>query len=571
MDNDTLLLKLQKEKQSDIDFQKRRHPAWADIYNLYRDIVETNELTQRQDVNVPIMKETKKTLISRIDDPPDVLFDCLEKGAKGREKEIVINEKWQYDYDKCNFEGIDILEKNNVLLFGRTFKMLNMVNGVFKVSVPHRLDIVIDPKTDPLDIESAKHIERLHINRSLKDILADPKYLDSGKQQLKQHLQYASEEGGVIQFPEEETQEAKEEILRSLGVTNFESLNAFDVEVELNEHFTLIWHPEEKKFVRYVVVVGANAAILYKDTLKNTLGIEFWPFVSWADDVDTDDFYPDGMGDVVRTPNKVMNAYFSSLLENWSYRGLGMSWYLPIPGYDPSTFEPEPFGQYPAPLVPDNKGGFLSIEQVVKQMEIPALESNLVAIDFLIKIVERATAATAIEKGVGEKRDMTLGEVEELVAKASERIVSIAKFYRRAWKEFAWKWRMMLEASASNKSPFKLYKKGVDGGYFEKEVFPKDWVSKAGYKERVLSSAEQDKETSEELKKMAFLSNKFPNNPAIQKIVRKRVLGSFNLEPDELKEIEDAEEALLASGIPTAGEELTPPPPGTPATPAPIQ
>jgi hypothetical protein len=557
MDNISLLAKLKSEKDTDIKYQSRRHEAWRDIYNLYRDIVETNELTQRQEVNIPIMKETKKTLLSRIDEPPDVVFDCLEKGPAGREKEIVINEKWRDDFETDNYEGIDILEKNNVLLFGRTFKMLNIVNGRIVASIPHRLDIVVDPKIDPLNIETAKHIERLHIYKSLKEILASSKYSTEGKNELKKYLNdKLQEQGGLIQFPKDTAQEAKEKTLQDLGVNNFESLFAADVEVELNEHFTLIW--DGKKFVRHVVVVAHEAAILYNDTLKKTIGVEFWPFTTWADDIDTDDFWTDGMGDLIKTPNKVMNIYFSAMLENWVYRNLGMSWYLPIAGYDPQTFEPEPFGQYPAPLIPDGRGGFLSVEQVVKQMEIPAITDNLISIDFLIRLVERATAATAIEKGISEKGVMTKGEVERLIEKASERIVSIAKFYRRAWKEFAWKWRKMLEANASDKSPFKLYKKGVKGGYFEKEVYPKDWVSTKGYRERVTTRAEQEKEKVEELKELAFLKEQYPDLPVIQKIVRKRIIERLNLSPEDMREIEDMEKKMAETTIPTAPPGLLP-------------
>lgn len=557
MDNISLLAKLKSEKDTDIKYQSRRHEAWGDIYNLYRDIVETNELTQRQEVNIPIMKETKKTLLSRIDEPPDVVFDCLEKSPTGREKEIGLNEKWRDDFEEGNYEGIDILEKNNVLLFGRTFKMLNIGNNRISASVPHRLDIVIDPKTDPLNIETAKHIVRLHIYKSLKEILASPKYSTEGKNELKKYFQKKDEEGGglVIPFPKDTAQEAKEKILQDLGVNNFESLFAYDPEAELNEHFTLIW--DGKKFVRHVVVVANEAAILYNETLKETIGVEFWPFTTWADDIDTDDFWTDGMGDIVRTPNKVMNIYFSALLENWTYRGLGMSWYLPIAGYDPQTFSPEPFGQYPAPLISDGRGSFLTVEQVVKQMEIPALDMNLVGIDFLVRLVERATAATAIEKGITEKKQITLGEVEALISKASERIVSIAKFYRRSWKEFAWKWRKMTEANAK---PFKIYKKELGGsGYREKEYSPKDWISIKGYRERVTTRAEQDKEKAEELQELKFLREWYPEDPVISKIVKKRVIERLNLPPEDMREIEEMEKKMTETAIPSAPPELLPP------------
>jgi len=559
MDDESLIPKLATEKERGIKYQERRHAAWSEIYNFYRDIIETNELTQRQEVNIPLMKETKKTLLSRIDEAPDIIFDCLEKGNVGREKELIINEKWKDDFDNCNFEGIDILEKNNVLLFGRTFKMLNIANGRVEVSVPHRLDLVVDPKTNPLDIETARYIVRLHIYKSLREILASDKYLPSGKNQLKSSLYNKNiSTGVVIPFDKEATQEAKDKLLRDLGLSNFETLFSTDVEVELNEHFTLLWDEKKKKWVRYVIVVADESVILYKKTLKETIGMKLWPFTTWADDIETDDFWNDGMGDIIKTPNKIMNIFYSTYLENLTYRSLGMSWYLPISGYNPQTFEPEPFGQYPAPMVPDGKGSFLSVENVVKQMEIPAMTENLVGIEFLIKLVERATAATAIAKGVQEKKQITLGEVQELVAAVSERIVSISKFYRRSWKEFAMKWLKMYEANANSKSPFKLYKKSFKGNYFKKEVFPKDWVSQEGYTIRVLSSVDQEKERTKEIAELTFLQEKYPNNSAIQKIVRKRILGRMNLTPDELKEIEDTEKEMEASGMGNVPSELIP-------------
>ncbi len=551
--DDRLVLKLRLEKEAGINYQKRRHEPWREIYSLYRDIIETNELTQRQAVNIPIMKETKKTLSSRMDDPPDVFFDCLEKGPKAREKEMVISEIWDGDYDKCNFEGVDVLEKNNVLLYGRTFKMLNYSKGKFTVGVPDNLDIVIDPKVNPLDIETAHYIVRLHIYKRLKNILADPKYSAEGKHKLKYHLQFDKEGGGVIQFQDkDQTKEAKELILKDLGIDNFDDMFASDIEVELTEHFTEIWDSTVKKFVRYVVVMADEAAILFKKPLKETIGVEFWPFTSWGEDLDTKDFWTDGMGDIVRIPNKIMNIYFSTMTENRVLASLGMYWYLPAPGFDPSTFTPEAFGMYPAPLI-EQDGRYLTVEQVIKKMDIPALEENLVSIDFLVKIVERATAATAIEKGVSEKKQITLGEVEALIEKASKRIVTIAKFYRRSWKEFAWKWRMMREANASGS--MKLYKKSYKGSYFEKTIYPKDWISTAGYKERVTTKAEKEMEETKGFEKLMVLRKEFPNDPVIQKIVKDRLLETMELTPDEQKSIKDFEnQQKQIQEIPTSTE-----------------
>lgn len=534
--SDPLLAKLNAEKKAGIEYQKRRHIAWRENYQLYRDVVEVNELIQRQAVNIPLMKETKKTILSRIDEPPDVIFDCLEDDDKGRQKELYLNKIWEDDFENCDFETIDILEKNNVLLEGRTFKVLNFIDGKFSVEVPSNLDIVIDPKTNPADIETAKWIVRLHIYKSLKEILASDKYTTEGKNQLKHYLQQSR---GLIAFSKDDTQDAKDNIIRDLGIDNFDELNVADVEIELNEHFTYIWDKKEKRFIKYVVVVGADNSILYKKPLKETLGVEFWPFITWADDLDNKDFWSDGMADIVRVPNQIANVYFSSLTENMVLQSLGMYWYLPVPGYNPQTFEPRAFGQYPAPLVADGRGGWLTVEQVIKRMDIPALGQNMVNIEFLTKIIERATAATAIEKGVREKGQITLGEVEKLVEKASERMISMAKFYRRAWKEFAYKWEKIKTANSEN--PINLYVKSQKGNYQKKEVSAKDWISEKGYRVRVVSGSEQESKQMEDVQKIILVKNQFPQNMALQKLARKRLVGILNLTPQEEKEIEEEE------------------------------
>jgi hypothetical protein len=47
---------IQKNLLSDRLFRERRHSQWALNYELSRDTVIVNRLTQRQSVNVPYMK-----------------------------------------------------------------------------------------------------------------------------------------------------------------------------------------------------------------------------------------------------------------------------------------------------------------------------------------------------------------------------------------------------------------------------------------------------------------------------------------------------------------------------------
>jgi hypothetical protein len=56
---------IQKNLESDRRWRERRHWQWTLNYELYRDTVIVNRLTQRQSVNVPCMKKTLKTYLIR--------------------------------------------------------------------------------------------------------------------------------------------------------------------------------------------------------------------------------------------------------------------------------------------------------------------------------------------------------------------------------------------------------------------------------------------------------------------------------------------------------------------------
>src|SRR3990167_3850387 len=117
------MLRLQAEKKAGIELQKRKQEDWNDNYELYRNKVKTNRLTQRQAVNIPLMKETVKTLLSKIDDAPNV--DWSENSGD-EYKELVYQEIWNKQYRDNNLELIDILDKKNVLLYGFSVKKLNI-------------------------------------------------------------------------------------------------------------------------------------------------------------------------------------------------------------------------------------------------------------------------------------------------------------------------------------------------------------------------------------------------------------------------------------------------------------
>ena len=94
-ETDIVGLRCTKFREGSFAYQERRHPDWRESYSLYRDKVITNRLTQRQSVNVPLMKESIRTLLSKTDEFPELYFESL---SGDKQKEIFINAYWEWWY-----------------------------------------------------------------------------------------------------------------------------------------------------------------------------------------------------------------------------------------------------------------------------------------------------------------------------------------------------------------------------------------------------------------------------------------------------------------------------------------
>lgn len=526
---DQYLEKLKAEKKSANEIQNHKHPDWDSNYELYRNKVKTNRLTQRQAVNIPLMKETVKTLLSKIDEKPEVNW----KEMGGDEiKEIVYQEIWDTWARESKLELTDILDKKNVLLYGIGVKKLNINDKGIEADAMDIYDITFDPLMSPSDIETARFVIHQNIFKTVREILADDRYTAEGKEKLKM---WADSTPGITQSDINKKEwEKKMERVKAMGVDHkdFPLYAGGDRLVNLTEHYTTVWDSKKKEWERRVAVYAENEVLLLDESLEDLIGVTFWPFVIWSEDPETNDIYPDSIADLVRTPNKVLNVWFSQLIENRTLKNFQMHWYLPGQNYSPQTYTPGPGVMLPAPPGDD-------INKVIKPVEVSGLDDTLAAIAAVTQIVERGTGAIAIDKGQAEPGTQTLGEVEILVGKAMERTTAMAKFYRMAWYEFAWKWNELMHANAPKL--LKLYKVSRSGKVYPKNVYRSDWVSNDGYEPTVRSSSEQESEGVKSVQKWIFIMQQFPNNVALKTIGQKRMLETMDLSPEELKEVEEAE------------------------------
>ena len=99
VDYEKLKIQLDLDEQADFNYQRRRHEQWTENYQLYRDRVIINRLTQRQSINVPLIKGIIKTVLANTDEFPDIEFEELDND---KDKEIIFNELWKNSLSTTN-------------------------------------------------------------------------------------------------------------------------------------------------------------------------------------------------------------------------------------------------------------------------------------------------------------------------------------------------------------------------------------------------------------------------------------------------------------------------------------
>ena len=566
INRENLIVKLQTEKTQAMEAQRRRHDEWNENYLLYRLKSNLNRLTMRQEACLPLMKGSIKTVHAQIAVKPDVYF--LDK-AGDQDREITINEKWNEDFKTCQMELLDKADKKQELLYGRTWEKLNWVNGKFEFEIKDIFTMLPDPAMKPHDIESAKFIIETGIFRCLEDILEDPKYSQEGKNELG-GIFYQNANGensitttgqAIIGNNQEQLQNINDR-LESVGATNINKTKAgSNTIVSIDQHLTEIWNWETKKWVRYVCTMAEGRVLLMAKPLIDILGVEFWPFETWVDDLEPVDIYPDGVADILRTPNQMINVWYGQYMENRTLVNFGMNFYDSTAGdgWEPVAMDPRPGGWYPLPGKPSEVYQRVDIEDLGAQ--------NQSAISFLTQIAEKETASSDIEKGVIDNAKQTLGEVQIAVAKSREKTSSMTPYFNNNWERIADKWYLITIANMGDKKET-LYKKAPNEKLVPKEISVKDIKSPKGYKIIVQNNNQRLVDVENGLNKLFAIKNQFPNNVPLNKAIQKRALKIVELSPEEEQEIMDfetssAKAALTATNTPgQPGAEMAP---GAPA------
>jgi hypothetical protein len=527
------VLKLNKE--SGFNYRERRHDDWLDNYTLGRDKVVINRLTQRQSVNLPLMKMTLKTILKDMDDMPVLEFEELNNE---KDKEVFYNEYWKYTGEKNQFELQDIVDKKQEYYFGRTFDQWQIVDGGIKMTVQDPMDILVDRYMNPFDLHSSRFLIHTNIFTTLSELEKNPDYDKDAIKRLK--LYYGTAQGLVKSAANAQLLQDKNEKLSEMGVQDIIDPVLGETYVILTLHFVYDKKKDSNEEELFLKVEVDDMEILLDKPLEEIIGVtedhffqNHFPYVTWAGDLERQDFWSDGTADMVRTPNKVANTWFSQLVENRTLRNLNMNLFdSTLEGFVPQSWQPQAWGMYGIPVPAGGK-----IDDVFRQLPVQDLTDSLDEMNFLIQMLEKGTGATPTQQGVKTPGQVTLGEVELTLGEAKERVKGASKFYTQAWKDRGLMFIKLLEAGGDKIDAVTVYKKGRNtDNIYSREISPEDWKSEAGYRCKVWSQDERNAENSDALQRANAAKTVMPDNPVVDDVYKRKVLEFADFSPDELNE-----------------------------------
>lgn len=550
---------LKINKESGYNYRERRQEDWRENYTLYRDKVTVNRLEQRQSVNLPLMKQTLKTLLKDVDDMPVIYFENLDND---KQAEIFLNEYWKWTIEMNRMELKDIVDKKQDMFFGRSFDQMQIADGMVKFTIQEPEDILVDRYLDPADLDSARFLIHTHIFVPLSDLEKNKEYDQKAVHDLK--MWHISDKGLMKAHDNQDMLQRKQQKMSDLGLSDVYDPVLSETYVELSLHFVYKKEAGSEEQL-WLFVEADDKVILLKKPLEQIIGTtkdHYWrnhfPYNTWADDLDRQDFWSDGIADMVRTPNKVINSWFSQLVENRTLRNFGMHYFdSTIEGFQPQTFSPVAWGWYGVPGKP---------QDVLQKVDIPDLSESLDEMEFIIQMTEKSTGATATQQGAQTERQITLGEVQLALGEAKERIKGMSKYYTQVWKDRAYKFLKLIEAAPDKLDAVTINKKGKNtDAQFTREITPKDWRTKAGYTIKIWSQDEKKTQDSQAIEKLNAVVTNIPGNPKLLEVYQRKLLEFADLKPEEVNAIMEfenqrremmtsqiANDPMLQAGLPIA-------------------
>ncbi len=537
------------DKNQSETYKINRIIEWNTNYRNFRNKSVLDRLTQTQNVSDTITATAINVAAANMDEYTDTKITYYDGFGEDDQRTLFINKIWEQTQKKKMIIK-DRIDKKQCLLYGRSFYKVNIVGGRIEIDNVDPYDIEIDPFCKKSDIQTARYIIHKNIRVPLGELFKDDR-LNKEKIAL---IKKAKEEG-ITNEPVNicsEDQARSLEPLREVGYNITEDDYNDSNIVEVWEDYRKETDLEGNTKIRLYILCEGQC--LFSGDLREILypllpedREDFYPFTSWAYNIEGKDIWSKGLADDIRALHQIRSVLLSQNVQNAVLNNLGMIAYdqTAAEDYDPSPIIPQPFGFIPVPGKP---------AEVIQRLEVVRNPLDISLMNYLENQANAVSATPSQVQGVAEKGVATLGEAEIIQQNIQKRLSDAAVEYSINMENVVKIWADILMYNP-NLADITI-RAIVGSNTYEETVDPRDLMSEKGCEVVVTNSFDKEKDDLTALQKMAAISKTFANNSAYQDILKSKMLRILNLSSEEVTKIMDEEDRLKERGQEGAVEDL---------------
>lgn len=449
----TLVDQSYEEYEHALEYRAKREDTWREIDNLYFGHKQESMVT-RANIHIPKLQGTIETFLSKVDEAPYIEYEEATLADKPQAKKMNAMIRRQMNVD--DWDLVDTLGKKEAALYGRTIykKYASSKNGFTDYfDIVDVLDFLIDPLAGGLKpFENCNYCGQDNIIKSIHELKNSDVYDTEAAEAMAKELTSDSEADSKYN--------SKAARRRSLGLS--QAVLVKQKSIRLVEWYTryegewyyVLFSPEHKRAVRC-------------NTLKEVMGFDELPFISWAPFPRSIEFWTMGLGDLLAEPNRVQNILMSQILDNNAYRNYGMKAYDVTKVENPEQLVPRPMGRVAVNGNP---------KDIIDNIQFPEISNAIQAFQLMESVFARETGVPGQAKGMPNSKRMSATEFSGLLDQVADRFFTSNKIYKHALRRVAHLYHLGVQKHLKHKRKIKILG-AKDGHSKEKDVKGNDVVT----------------------------------------------------------------------------------------------
>lgn len=515
-----LLMKYYDEKNIGTRFRQQRAAQWMSNEEIYMGQVAKTNLT-RANYNLPHLFDTVHSVSAQLGAGATVSFDTTND--KDENAPEIMKNLWDDDASEYNLEGETDVSKVEAGIYGRAiYRMIPRDNGAHFVCVD-TLSFYISPSSKRT--KDAHFCGQEFINKTIEQLELEADEMDYDKESIS----LLKNSARVNPVGQNNTQEESFRKLRMavLGLNTAE----FDKEatIDVTDHYTY-WKGTK------IQMSVANDTYILRVVDLDDLGLEEFPFYSWATHPRGITFWTTSPADIARDPNLIMSTSLNQQIDNSTYKNFASMFVRGSTGLKQNSIQPRPFGLTPVNIPPEVK-----IQDSVMMLTPPDIvEANAV----IQSIKQFSDSASGVGTPSIPKGQLTATQYASVVAKQAQKNDPMRREYLRCWKEMGDAYANYNSKHLVKPRDVKIYT-GVpvtlEGVTFENFQYTDEFgeVKTTKFLAKVVPAETDDENRAIKQKAAIDLYTIFKDDPLVpgQKYLRERVMKEFEITPTEMDKL----------------------------------